>query len=351
MIDRSSRGANVPDGRTAAFLFGVLVVCLWGVPVADTWSAHADVSFIATQDFLVGRNPQSVATGELNGDDRQDLIVANQGSNHVSVLLGRGNGNFQPAQNFVVPGSPRSAAVGDFNVDGFQDLAAVHTQAAGSILLGNGDGTFQPAQTFAAGGFSNQSITVGDFNWDRLPDLTVVLIGSGPVQQGAVHILLGNGDGTFQPPRAFSTGRASFSAIVDDFNGDGRQDLAVANAGSDNVSILLGNGDGTFQAARNFRAGSIPVSLTVGDFNGDGFQDLAVANRFSESVSVLIGNGDGTFQAPQDVGLGKMSTSVSVGDFNGDEVQDLAVAVLGSIDAGSPGSVQILLGACPSNRL
>ena len=65
---------------------------------------------------------------------------------------------------------------------------------------------------------------------------------------------------------------------VGDFNGDGKADLAVANASSNNVSVLLGNGNGTFQAAVNYAAGTGPSSVAVGDFNGDGKADLAVAN-------------------------------------------------------------------------
>jgi uncharacterized repeat protein (TIGR02543 family) len=76
---------------------------------------------------------------------------------------------------------------------------------------------------------------------------------------------------------------------VGDFNGDGKQDLAVANQGGD-VSILLGNGDGTFQPAVNFGAGTTPLSVAVGDFNGDGKQDLAVANNGSNNVSILLRN-------------------------------------------------------------
>jgi len=83
---------------------------------------------------------------------------------------------------------------------------------------------------------------------------------------------------------------------VGDFNGDGRQDLAVANLGSDDVSILLGNGDGTFETAVNFGAGGQPISVGAEDFNGDGKPDLAVANSSSADVSILLGDGNGTFQ-------------------------------------------------------
>src|SRR5215831_15948926 len=91
---------------------------------------------------------------------------------------------------------------------------------------------------------------------------------------------------SFIARRDFGAGTNPISVAVGDFNGDGVQDLAVANGNSNNVSVLLGNGDGTFQAAVNFDAGGGPVSVAVGDFNGDGVQDLAVANIGSFNVSV-----------------------------------------------------------------
>src|SRR5439155_1298688 len=109
-----------------------------------------------------------------------------------------------------------------------------------------------------------------------------------------VSVLLGNGDGTFQAPRSFAVGSSPLSAAVADINGDGRLDLAVANYGNPsvgdlgNVVVLLGNGDGTFQPALPFTVGTNPESVVVGDFNRDGKLDLAVANFHSNSVSVLI---------------------------------------------------------------
>ena len=97
---------------------------------------------------------------------------------------------------------------------------------------------------------------------------------------------------SFIAPRAFAAGVAPFSVAVSDFNGDGIQDLAVANYSSNNVSVLLGRGDGTFQAAINFGAGAFPFSVAVSDFNDDGLQDVAVAVMAARNsgVSVLINN-------------------------------------------------------------
>ena len=118
--------------------------------------------------------------------------------------------------------------------------------------------------------------------------------------------------------------------MAGDFNGDGRPDLAVANYGSNDVSVLLGNGDGTFQPQVTYAVGSSPVALVAGDFNGDGRPDLAVANYGANDVSVLLGNGDGTFQPQVTYAVGSSPTALVAGDFNGDGRTDLAVANLDS---------------------
>jgi len=123
---------------------------------------------------------------------------------------------------------------------------------------------------------------------------------------------------------------------VGDFNGDGKQDLAVVNRGSGNVSILLGNGDGTFQNALNFGAGSTPAFVAVGDFNGDHKLDLAVANGSVNTVSILLGNGDGTFQPPLQYNTGISADYVAVADFNNDKKSDLLIS--------DQGNISILLG-------
>src|SRR5205823_2869996 len=95
---------------------------------------------------------------------------------------------------------------------------------------------------------------------------------------GTINILLGNGAGTFRPPRGFAAGSSPQSVALADFNDDGHQDLVVANNDAGTVSILLGKGDGTFSAVAAYAAGRQPDSVAVADFNGDSFPDLAVTN-------------------------------------------------------------------------
>ena len=119
-----------------------------------------------------------------------------------------------------------------------------------------------------------------------------------------VSVLLGKGDGTFQPANSFPAGERVFQMAEGDFNHDGKPDLALANNGTNTVSILLGNGDGTFQSGVDYPINSLGFGIVTGDFNGDGALDLAVtsnncntpASNCVGTISLLFGNGDGTFQ-------------------------------------------------------
>src|SRR5204863_4611868 len=124
----------------------------------------------------------------------------------------------------------------------------------------------------------------------------------------------------------FPVGTNPITIAVGDFNGDGVPDLAVADEGSNSVAVLIGNGDGSFQPATFFPVGANPVWVVVGDFNGDRVLDLAVANINSNTVTVLLGRGDGTFHPSQPFPVGSHPSPLATGDFNGDGTPDLAVA-------------------------
>jgi hypothetical protein len=305
----------------------------------------------------------SVAVADVNGDGKPDLLATIQCSSipcssdsRIGVLLGNGDGTFQTAVTYDSGGYvAESVVVRDVNGDGKPDLV-VAIQCVGygncangggvGVLLGNGDGTFQTAVTYDSGGMA-ESVAVADVNGDGKPDLVVANYCASGCQDGmnsTVGVLLGNGDGTFQPiVIVYSGGYASPSVAVADVNGDGKPDIVVSVQCTSDctidpegmVSVLLGNGDGTFQTAVPYDSGGIyAYSVAVADVNGDGKLDLVVANGCANSncssngtVGVLLGNGDGTFQTavPYDSG-GWEPLSVVVADLNGDGEPDIVLA-------------------------
>ena len=309
--------------NTGTVVWQPILLTATALLAAATPAAAQAVRFAAHKDYSSGHGPASIAVGDVNGDSRQDLAVANYFSDGVGVLLGNADGSFQPPRGvYLGPGNtPRSVAIADFNGDGRPDLAVANpTSNTISVLPGNGDGTFQPAVTVGAG-TGPSSVVAGDFNGDARPDMAAANTGS-----NNVSLLLGNGDGTFQLPRNFLADAGPAYAAAADVNRDGRLDLAIANNGSGNVSVLVGNGDGTFQAPRTLATGAGVWAVAVGDFNADGSPDLAAANNGANTVSVLLGSGDGAFGAAQHVAVNNGPTSVAVGDFNRDGRSDLALS-------------------------
>ncbi len=293
----------------------------------------------------VGANPIGIVTGDWNGDGRPDLAVANFSGDTVSILLGQEQGQFTQAHKIPVGAAPSQLAVGDWNGDGILDLAVSNRNSSSiSILKGAGDGSFTLIATLATlpGNRFPAEIVAGDWNGDGKPDLAVVNHfdpSPGPsTEPSDVSIYLGNGDGTFTPFGAVPVGSFPGAIATGDWNGDGKADLAVANARSDNLSILLGNGDGTFTPASPTSTVSSPAAIAVGDWNQDGWLDLAVTSRDSDRVEILRGNGDGTFTNVQSVAVGKpcntsdpcnLPNGIAAGDWNRDGKLDLVVCVLG----------------------
>lgn len=182
-------------------------------------------------------------------------------------------------------------------------------------------------------GTSPWFVAVEDFNADGKSDLAVANFSS-----GSVSVLLGNGDGSFQDQVSYATGSKAGYVAVGDFDEDGARDLVVVNNGDSNLSVLLGNGDGSFQTPVDYPVGNGTSSVAVADFNGDGHLDLAVTALLSGDVSILRGGGDGTFVLERSYSILVGADRLAAADFNGDSKTDVAVA---NVNAGW---VRLLLG-------
>ena len=347
LLASGTRSLHAYYSGSAAYTVGASPTILEAVNTLPATGFHLVANTITVS------NPTAIAVADFNEDGIADVAVTNSKDGTVSVLAGNGDGTFSTGMSYSVGGDPNSIVTGDFNADGHTDLA-IGNGIDISVLLGNGDGTFQPPVHYSPGfsggasGVFIEALTSADLNGDGIADVAVVGI-------GGLTVLLGNGDGTFQPGVQVSSVGGN-AVVAGDFNGDGIPDLIVASAGCTGfcvsfapggVFVLLGYGDGTFRTPVAYNAAG--NSLAVGDFNGDGIPDLALGYQFifkfgnQGSVSVLLGNGDGTFKTGGTyIVPGQGVLSVVAADFNGDGIIDLGVVSQTTI--GSAGNVVVLQG-------
>ena len=216
-----------------------------------------DGSFQAPVSYDLGISAAHAAVGDLNGDGKPDLIATgcifpNGGAceRAMVVLSGNGDGTFQSVVSYDLVPQGKIAIVGDLNGDGHADLVfasefADPPRGLGliTVLLGNGDGTFGPAHSYGTKGEFTDSVAIADINLDGIPDLIVssAYTNFSSNNEGRIDLFIGNGDGTFQPSKAYASGgNASQVVLAGDFNRDGKPDIAVANACAD-ISCLQGS--------------------------------------------------------------------------------------------------------------
>jgi len=345
---------NQRIGRLLHLFFCGLAVCSFA-------PRSFAVEFRAKNTYSVGTNPTSLAIADFNADGKLDIVVANTGSSDASVLLGRGDGTFHPSVSFPAGLTPSQVLVADFNGDNKPDLVLLqpgdgNTQAAQiSVLLGNGDGTFQGPKVTTLSP-STGYFVAADFNRDKKADLIVT---SSDPSTGALtlEILVGNGDGTFQPAKLLPSNVASTVFAVADFNGDGNPDLAIVVPNG--AQLLLSNGDGTFQEGSTATVSGSVDTLWIGDINNDNQPDLIVESsarapkppgchifcptNLSQTVSVFLNNNGtlGTEMVFFSGGEGLLRTDlirqIVPGEFNGDTKTDL-------LTDHDPGGFSIALG-------
>jgi hypothetical protein len=314
-----------------------IVVTNWGTQNIGVLLGYGNGSFAATITSTSGdvSPPTAVAVGDINNDDRLDIVVAYYHANNVEVCLGYGNGSFSVTKTYSTGkgSAPIGVTVVDIDSDSHLDIIVPNfgTDSVG-ILFGYGNGSFQNQLTYSTGNESwPVDITVGDFNSDNRLDIAIPIY-----NRDNVAILLGNGNRSFADIMTYSTGTGSTPKClrVGDFNNDNHLDIAVVNFGTNDIVALFGFGDGTFLLGTTHSTGigSQPFALAIGDLNKDGRLDIAVANRAANNIGIFFGNGSEPFGGviSYPTGDGSQPHSVAIGDLNNDGWSDIVTANYGN---------------------
>ncbi len=270
-----------------------------------------------------GANVSSIAIGHFNNDGRPDLVVTNEATDKVAVLLNNGDGTFATAVTYTVGDAPRSVVTGNFDGAASDDIAVINSAAGTvSVLINDGSGSFASPATFG-GGTSYISLGVGDADADEDLDLIVL-----DQTIANIDVYENDGSGAFTLGYSISTSSNSLSMHVADLNEDGLPDIIVGYGAGALLDVYNGIGSLQFDEPVTHATGGVnQVALDAGDINNDGAADIVTLNPSGKRVALLLGHNDGTFNTPVFYDTaGLVPTWISIGNLDDFAGRDLMVA-------------------------
>ena len=327
--------------------------------------------------------PDWIGIGDLNNDVRQDMVLTSATNNIALVILGKGDGTFSNGYTYVKNNSVSlwDAALADFNKDHIPDIAVIdNLESSVAVFFRTMDKNSTQLNTVKLPNtFYPECIAAGDFNKDNETDIVVA-----HTEDSMLIVLLMKYQASFTNQATYDQGSAKhpYSITMGDFDNDNKLDIAVANAGKNNVEVLMeyGNevysnhitlltGDNSYPcglvaadfdqnhrldlAVVNYRKHnmmvflnpynktsmksfvystgieSFPNAMSTGDFNNDGWTDVVVTNNNKDTVGVFLGFNYPTFIVNDTIEFLRDSSAISVviADFNNDSFWDLAVVL------------------------
>ncbi len=309
------------------------------VSVFTNGSTSGNISFSSKTDFAAtGNNHEGAAICDIDGDGKPDFIITNSnGTNSVSVFRNTSAGgtiSFAAKIDYAADNSPYSVATGDLDGDGKPDMVIA---SSGSNTLNFYKNTSTPgnisftAQSALIAGTNPYSIAVTDLNGDGKPELIFTTQGS----SNALSVMQNNSTKdslAFSTPVNYASLAGAFIVVTGDLDGDGKPDLAAVSAAAGTVVTVknLSTGGTLLLAApQSFTTGNYPVCVSLGDLNGDGKPDLITTDRYSNSVSVLKNKssiGSISFDSNVDYAIGADPFYAVAGDLDGDGRPDIIAA-------------------------